>query len=361
MKLVVTAFVLSCGTTLLAQSNVPSTPVPKPAVTPLAPAQRPRIRQAGAPNATPGATKTTSVLPSAPVVTVKGVCKDKLAKGPCETVVTREDVDRFVNGFAPEATDTVRSRLAVQYARTIAFSSLAEQQSLDKNPALAKEIAAQVKLVRMRMLANAYLQNVQSKTAAVAEVDIQKYYEGHKDQYEQTQVRRLSVPIAVPTDTGRPLDRAAVKAEMGDIRKRAVAGEDLNQLQLDAYKHLHVQATPPPVNPIMMQRRSVQGEEAAALNLKPGEISEVLELPAAFIVMKVESKDAVPVGAVHQEIEAIVRRDRVQSEVSKLSKSISAQFNLQYLEMAAQPDLFGPGALNTSTTSRPVVRRTSTR
>jgi hypothetical protein len=280
------------------------------------------------------------------VVTLKGVCKERQPKSACETVITREDLDRFAEAFASDAAQTARGRTAVQYAGTVAFSSLAEQQGLDKNPTLAKELDLQLKFVRMRFLASVYLQRLQRQTTGIAEAEIQKYYDDHRGQYEQVQVRRLAVPFVVPTENGRPLDRSAIKSEMEELRNRAVAGEDLNQLQQDAYKHLHIQAAPPVVVVSTVPRNSVQGDEAKALDLNAGEISAVLDLPAAFAIVKVESKDAVPIQHVRQAIEATLRGERLKIEINKLSKKIAAEFNLQYLEMSSQPDLFALTAIN---------------
>ena len=87
---------------------------------------------------------------------------------------------------------------------------------------------------------------------------------------------------------------------MEALRIRAAAGEDLNQLQQDAYKHLHILVPPPPVNVIPLQRRVLQGDEAKAYDLKAGELSEVLDLPAAFAIIKMESKEPVAIAAVRQ-------------------------------------------------------------
>jgi hypothetical protein len=280
------------------------------------------------------------------VVTLKGVCKERQPKSACETVITREDLDKFTEAFAPDAAHAARGRAAIQYAGTLAFSSLAEQQGLDKNPVLAKELDLQLKIVRARFLASVYLHNLQKQPASIAEAEIQKYYSEHRAQFEQVQVRRLSVPFEVPTEGGRPLDHSAVKAELEDLRKRAVAGEDFNLLQQDAFKHLHILASPPAVAVSTAQRLAVQGDEAKALDLNVGEISAVLDLPAAFAIIKIESKDPVPVQYVHQEIEATLRAEHLKSEVNKLAGKISAQFNLKYLDLPAQPDLFALTAIN---------------
>ena len=354
MRLLVTAVVLAGASRMIAQTAGVETQVQKPMVVHTPPQRRP-IRRAGAPGTAAGAAKTANVPPTAPVVTLKGICKERQPKAACETVITRDDLDKFAEAFVPDMAPAARGRTAVQYAGTVTFSALAEQQGLDKNPALAKELELQLKIVRMRFLAAIYLRNLQRQTTNIAEADIQRYYGEHRAQFEQVQVRRLAVPFVVPTEDGRPLDHAAVKTELEELRKRAVAGEDLNQLQQEAYKHLHIQATPPVVAVTTVPRLTVQGDDAKALELNPGEVSGVLDSAAALAIVKIESKDPVPVQYVRQEIEATLRAERLKSEIDKLTGKISAQFNLPYLDMPAQPDLFALTAINP-----PVVRNRAT-
>lgn len=360
MRAFVITVVLACASSVIAQTDVTDTPAKAPAVAPQAPIQTPPVKRTGPPGKPPETAKTPNLPPNAPVVTLQGVCRGQQPSAACKTVVTRDELDRFVNAFAPDVADSARGRMAIQYARTVAYSAMAEQQGLDKNPALAKELEFQLKLTRMRVLANAFTQTLQGAQTGIAEAEIKKYYDAHKDRYEQVQVRRLAVPASVPTESGHPLDPAVVKAEMEQLRERAVAGADLNQLQQDAYKHLHIQATPPPVNLSSLRRGSVQGDEAKAFDMNPGEVSNVLDLPAALAIVKVESKEPVPIESVHQEIEYALRRDHMQDATDKLTKQISAQFNLQYLGLSSQPDLFGPLPMSPAT-SRMNVRRAPSR
>jgi hypothetical protein len=109
---------------------------------------------------------------------------------------------------------------------------------------------------------------------------------------------------------------------------------------------------------MMLRRDSIQGNEAKAFDLNPGEISEVRDLPAAFAVVKLESEDPMPIDSVRQEIETALRHDFLQNELSKRTKNVSAKFNLQYFEMPSQPDVFGPAATNPAAT-RASIRPTS--
>jgi hypothetical protein len=359
MRSFVTAVLLACASSLIAQTDVTDTPAKTPDVAPKAPVQTQQLRLPGLPGKTQEVAKTPSLPPNAPVVTLQGVCRGQQLSGPCKTVVTREELDRFVNAFAPDVADSARGRMAIQYARTVAYAGLAEQQGLEKNPALAKELEFQLKLTRMRVLANAFTQILQGGQTGIAEAEIKKYYDAHKDRYEQVQVRRLAVPASVPTESGHPLERAVVQAEMEELRTRAVAGEDFNQLQQDAFKHLHIQAPPPPVGLSTLRRGSVQGDEAKTIDLNPGDVSAVLDLPAAMAIVKVETKELVPIDSVRQEIEYALRRDHMQDATEKLTKKISAQFNLQYLGLSSEPDLFGPMPMSPAASRknlRPTIR-----
>jgi hypothetical protein len=287
---------------------------------------------------------------------MEGVCQEKQAKSPCKTIITREDLDRFLGATAPDASPATRSRAAIQYARTVAFSALAEQQGLEKNAVLAKELELQLKLLRMRILATAFRQNLEQPSATVLGSEVERYYQLHRDQYETATVHRVAIPITVPTESGRPLDRAAAQSEMETLRTRAVAGEDLNQALQDAFAHLHIQAPPPPANAMTVRRNDLQGDEVKAFDLNPGEITPVLDLPAAFAIIKLDSKEPSPIDSVRPEIERALHQDIVQNQIGKIGKRVNTEFNLQYLELPSQPDVFGPVAV-TSLPARPVRAR----
>jgi hypothetical protein len=359
MRAYLTVIELAAASSLVAQAPVepaPVQPVQKPTPLQQAAPQPQRLRMPGPGAATPAGAKAANVPSDTPVVTVEGVCQDKQAKSPCKTVVTREDLDRFIGAAAPNAPPALRSRAAIQYARVLAFSALAEQQGLDKNPVLAKELDLQLKLLRMRFLATAFTQSLDQRSTTVLESEIERYYQLHRDQYEQVQVRKVAIPISVPTAAGL-LDRAAAKAEMDELRNRAVAGEDLPLLLRKAYEHLQIQEEPVPANVVTVRRNTLQGEEAKVFDLSPGEITPVLDLPASFAIYKLESKEALPIESVRQEIEGSLRRDLVQNQIGQIGKRFGTEFNLQYLELPSQPDVFPPAAINPAP-PRPVRART---
>jgi pyruvate/2-oxoglutarate dehydrogenase complex dihydrolipoamide dehydrogenase (E3) component len=64
------------------------------------------------------------------------------------------------------------------------------------------------------------------------------------------EAKNILIAVAIPSrcrrGAGRPPEREAIKAEMEQLRTRAVAGEDLNAVLREAYQHLQmIQATAP--------------------------------------------------------------------------------------------------------------------
>jgi len=350
MRLFVSAFALLSASMAIAQT--PPGAAPAPFARPEGAPPRARSKAGAKQGPVKNAVKTVDIPPDGTVVTVRGVCKDKQAKGPCETVVTRAELDKYISVFAPESTEAARARLAIQYAGALAFSSLAEQQGMDKNPIVAKEIETELKLVRMRILAAAFQQSMVKQPEVMAEVEIQKAYEKNKPRYEQFQVHRVSVPFLAPNDTGRPLDHEALKAEMEALRTRAAAGEDLAQLLEQAFKDMHIQATPPPLTVLTWRRDSTQGDEAKVFDLKPGEVTPVLDLAASIAFVKLESKESLSLAQVRPELEVQVRREHMQNEIAKATKKISTEFNLQFLGLTSQPDPFAAVTFSPSANAR---------
>lgn len=359
MRIHLAAAAAACASLVSTQAQIADTTVKRAMpVTQAKPGARSTSPRVPAPS-----TKAISLPPDAPVVTLKGVCAPKPApRAPqpatpvCQTVVTRGDLDGFIKAVAPDSTNAQRGRVAVQYARTLAFSELAEQQGFAKDPAVAKELAEQVKLAKMKVLSDAFLQSIQSKTV-ITEADVQTYYDQQKEQFETVTVSRLAVPFLVPNETGRRLEPAVVKAELEKLQKRAAAGEDMAQLQIEAFDHLHVLAPPPPLGSDSFRRGSVQGDEAKAFDMKVGEVSSVLETPASLAILKLESRTPLPLAMVRPEIQAKLHRDRVEKAIYGTTKDIKPMFNLEYLDMPAQPDVFAGLTTNTPAGNRSVPVR----
>ena len=290
---------------------------------------------------------TLEVAPETPVVTLEGVCDRPQVAGAkgCKTVITRAQLDSMIELLAPETPQSARRQFAINYARLLAASEVAQRKHLEKEPAVIKEMQAQLKLARMQVLASTLYRQIEEQAANVPASEIQKYYTDHQANFDEGDVLRLTIPKAAPTESGQPLDASALKATADALRARAAAGEDFDQLQQAAYKELGLKAPPSAAKLNKVRRTRLAPDEAKVFDLKAGEVSEVMESPGAFVILKLDSKQSIPIETAGSEIKSILRQGRLEQEIQSASKNVKAQFNLTYLEMPAAPELFVAPAL----------------
>src|SRR5437016_3740946 len=289
----------------------------------------------------------TEVPPDTPVVTLNGVCDHSQIHGTkgCKTVITRRQMDSIIDLLAPGTPPDARPQFAIKYARLLAASGVARREHLEKNPVVANELEAQLKLARMQVLANTLYHQMQEQADNVPMSEIQKYYADHQADFDQGEVWRLYVPRLIAGASGQPLDASAIKAKADELRERAAAGEDFDQLQREAYKNLEINVAPPLTKLNMVRRTSLPQDEAKVFDLNVGELSPVLESGGALVILKLASKQSIPVESAGPEIKSILQRDHLQRELQSAANNVKAQFNLTYLGMPSAPELFTPSAL----------------
>lgn len=338
--------VLSCALPVMAQSAQPG-----PVLQSHAPSlSRPHLTRPVPGQAATPLTSAAGMPADTPVVSLDGVCdrSSGTTSKACKTVITRGQLDRMLETTTTDATPAARRQFAVKYARILAASAVAERQHLDRDPAVAQAIQAQMKLARQQVLAAALYRKLTAQAGKVPESETQNYYSEHQTDFEEAELRRLSIPKSGVTDNGQPLDADKAKAKADELRKRALAGDDFQQLQQDAYKDLGINASLPATKLNLVRRSDLAREEQKVLDLKPGEVSEVVDLPDAFVVLKLEAKRTLAVSSVQNEINTILQTDHMRKELQDTAKNVKADFNLKYLEMPAAPELFPMPALSPS-------------
>jgi len=186
---------------------------------------------------------TLEVAPETPVVTLEGVCDRPQVAGAkgCKTVITRAQLDSMIELLAPETPQSARRQFAINYARLLAASEVAQRHHLEKEPAVIKELQAQLKLARMQVLASTLYRQIEEQAANVPASEIQKYYTDHQANFDEGEVLRLTIPKAAATESGQPLDASAVKATADALRARAAA----EQIMPEPYERIHAQTMVP--------------------------------------------------------------------------------------------------------------------
>ena len=325
--------------------------------------------------ATPAAPVDTSasVPANAPVLTIEGVCAPKpkpaAAKGAaakpasaktseaadCKTVITKAQFEELANNLAPNITPQMKKQLASVLPRLIAMADDAKKQGLDKTP----QYRERVKFQTMRVLAEELQQNIQEEAAKVPDADIEKYYKDHPENFEQYNLDRIFVPRTRQTadlknepakneklteDQQKAKEAAdKAKAEEGeqamakladDLRAQAAAGGDFLKLQKEAFEAAGMKIESPTVNLPNSRRAGLPPAHAAAFELKPGEVSPVINDAGGHYIYKLNSKTETPLEQAETEIRGRLQSERMREQMDKLNSSFKVETNEAY---------FGPG------------------
>ncbi|HTR64348.1 MAG TPA: peptidyl-prolyl cis-trans isomerase [Terriglobales bacterium] len=334
-----------------------STPPASSAAPAKSPAQAlPEAPSASSPNKLPD---TSTVPPDEAVITIEGLCDKPPAAPPaeCKTVVTRADFEKIVNTVQPTMTLPQQRQLANNYATVLMMAKEAHRMGLDQGP----DFDERMRLARLEVLMQMVIRNVRTQSAEVPDKEVADFYQAHQAQYERASMLQLFIPLMRETAAGKtsaatpaktPAEKAEVmKKEAEALRTRAANGEDFSKLQAEAFQYAGVKTPPPDTHLANLRRSSLSQARASVMELKPGEVSQVIPDPTGFFVYKMEKKDSAPLDEVRNEITAQLKAQRTQEAMQSLRGLGKPEFDEKYFgsappaqRMPMVPGPAGPGA-----------------
>jgi hypothetical protein len=277
-----------------------------------------------------------------PLITISGLCDnpsaDKSVASNCETVITRAQFEKVIGAIQPGMPAHARREFALHYADVLVMSRKAEQMGLDKKP----NFEEQMRLARIQVLSRELEKVIQEQTSQISEKEIEDYYSNNTTRFEKAKIDRIYVPKiqqSLPTSDKELRDsetsmrsrksEETMKAEADNLRARAIAGEGFTKLQADAYEIAGIKTAAP--NTIMVIRRiSLPPNQVSVMDLKPGEVSEVLTDPNGYDIYKVETKDRLSLDEAREEIKATLRSLHKQDAMRDIEDSTNTTLDESY-------------------------------
>lgn len=222
-----------------------------------------------------------------------------------------------------------------QYSLLLLLSQQAASQGLDQTP----EFKQKIELQRMQWLAQDEYKKL-GDDVQVSQDELGKYYGEHQKDFEQIQVRQISVrkkpANAKPDSPGLSDADAEKRAE--DIRKALISGEDATKVS-DQYKMANVVFFDP--NPRPMRKGQLPGEmDKTAWSLKDGEVSEVQKNPMNLYFIQVVKHDQPSLQDVSKEIESKIKQEKFQKNLDAMKQQANIWLDPQYFAPppGAKPD-----------------------
>jgi peptidyl-prolyl cis-trans isomerase C len=237
------------------------------------------------------------------------------------TQVRQSQIDALVSQLGARGKVVVHTQglrpLGEEYVKMLLLSRRALDEHLDQSPALRSQLEFQ----RDQTLAEAEYQKMASEVKASPE-EVSQYFNAHRSEFDSVQVREFLIRKrpqgSQDLRLGFTAEEAKAKAEA--IRKALQAGTDVEKVAMDF-------ATPNNTvmlidrKPRTLRRDQMQPVLAkATFDVKDGGVSEPVDSPQAFMVVKVFGHQHPELKEVAPEVEAKVRQQKLDSEISEMQK-----------------------------------------
>jgi peptidyl-prolyl cis-trans isomerase C len=185
---------------------------------------------------------------------------------------------------------------------------------------------------RTQVLVSKMLQQEVGSQIAVKPADISGFYEKNPDKFQQPEAVHASHVLITVAEGAAPAVKAAARAKAEDVLKQARAGVDFAKLARtysdDGSKQRGGDLG------FFPKGQMVPAFEAAAFALAPNQISDIVESPFGFHVIKVIEKrpaQSVPFAQVAPRIEQYLRQEQQQEKTKAFVDQLRAKGRVEVL------------------------------
>ncbi|HOD35128.1 MAG TPA: peptidylprolyl isomerase [Syntrophales bacterium] len=212
--------------------------------------------------------------------------------------ITRADIEALISFYPPNQQAIIRmdpkneEALLNNYVAILAVAETARRQGFDKE----KNMRKQIQILSDEHLAKNYVQKNVIAKVKVSDKDVEEYYKNNPKEFEKPEtvkVRHILIGFKgeMTDDQKKELRK---KAE--DVLKKAKGGDDFAKLASE-YSDDPGSKTKGGELGYFPRGNMVPEFENAAFGLKPGEISDVIETPYGYHIIKAEDKKAAEMPA----------------------------------------------------------------
>jgi parvulin-like peptidyl-prolyl isomerase len=233
-----------------------------------------------------------------------------------------------------------KRQFADDYIRMKLLASEGMKAGLDKDP----DVQSQLALLRENLIAQAELKQMDS-SMKVSDADLQKYYESHKNEYEQVKARHILIAFkgSPAAQAGKKeLTEPEAKAKAEDIRKQLEGGADFSALAKKESDDTGSGAQGGDLGSFS-HGQMVPEFEKAAFEAKPGDLTPVVRTQYGYHVIQVQEHGSTPFEQVKAAIEKTQREAKMRVALDEL-KAKATYSETYFPKPAPPPDAAAPKA-----------------
>ncbi len=253
----------------------------------------------------------------------------------------------MVNAVRPDMPPAQRKQFAEGFAKALVMAHDAHEKGLDRGPSFEE----MMKLMRIQIASQEYLKSLHDKAAQISDKDLQDYYDKNAANYQEADLERIYIPKTkqlTSKDNSNPdelkKERDASEAEMkkkaDDMHARAVAGEDFNKLQAEAFETAGMKVQSPSTKLTKVREGNFPPDQRVIFTLKPNGVSDVLNNQGGYFIYKLDAKNTVPLAQVKEEIKNTLVNQRFQEAMQAAQGSVQLSYDEDYFK-APGPNVIG--------------------
>jgi len=236
--------------------------------------------------------------------------------------VTEADFNYLVENLGPQFKQAIatqgRRPIGEQYAMMLLLAQQAVSHKFDSSPEFRRKMAMQ----RIQWLAEAEVKQLESQVKLAPE-EVSQYYSAHPSEFEEAQVQQIVVRKKTEgTAPGTPgLSPQEAKTRAESIRAALTAGKDIKAVAQEFQNANEVLVG---TEPRTLRRGQLPAEmDRALFQVKDGELTEPLDAGQAVIVFRMVGRRSPELKEVTQEVENILRQQRVQAMLADMRQKAS--------------------------------------
>jgi hypothetical protein len=250
--------------------------------------------------------------------------------------VTQADIEFFIHNLDQQSQRALAQQglrvLGEQYALMLVLAQEATSKHLNETAGFRRQMEAQ----QERMLAQAEFQDLQQQTKVSSE-EISQYYATHGADFDVIQARQIVVRTK-PQDAKEATPGMTVeegRARVEAIKKALASGTDPAQVGKDfaIANQVWVEAEPR----TFRQSASLLPLQKAAFKLKDGEFTETQQVGGTLTVLQVVGHRRLELKDTSQEIEDMVRNQKLNTEIKELKTKSNIWMDETYFKTPATP------------------------
>jgi peptidyl-prolyl cis-trans isomerase C len=290
-------------------------------------------------NATPVPKPTVTLSTESPAAKVMPtVAPDKVVLTVGDVTVTSAQFDAIIDSlpeqYRPIARGAGRKQFADNLVKVLVLSQEGKKRKLDETPAYKTQVMFQ----SANTLAAATFADI-GKGISVNDADLHKYYDDHKNEYEQVRARHILIRFTgspLPLKPGqKDLSEAEAQAKAEEIVKRVKGGEDFAAVATKESDDTGSAANGGDLN-FFHRGQMVPSFEQSAFSLKVGEISDPVKSQFGFHIIKVEAKQVKTFDEVKPEIEKRLKPEQSQKFLEELQKKSAVLYDPIFFDIGKQ-------------------------